>query len=220
MSEIQQVPYFPATAPAVFSDPPAVRSMFEPVLDALAEVVDVPDVWAAGRTPCASFSVEQLRDHVLGWLQHFATALTDPDRRADRPDPDTYRAAADERAPGDVVRAAAAVIGAEVDAGIAGRRVIMSQAAMDGDAVLAMALGEYLVHGWDLARATGRDWSVPEGACSAALDFFAAMITDEYRSADGAGGFFGPQVAVPDDAAALDRLLGFAGRDPHWTAPA
>jgi hypothetical protein len=46
------------------------------------------------------------------------------------------------------------------------------------------------------------------------------MITPEYRSEDGAGGYFGPEVAVPDGAPALHRLLGFAGRDPSWTAPA
>jgi hypothetical protein len=30
------------------------------------------------------------------------------------------------------------------------------------------------------------------------------------------GGLFGPPVAVPDDAPAIDRLIGATGRDPHW----
>ena len=34
------------------------------------------------------------------------------------------------------------------------------------------------------------------------------------------GGLFGPPVAVPDDAPALDRLAGATGRDPRWTPPA
>ena len=29
-------------------------------------------------------------------------------------------------------------------------------------------------------------------------------------------GQYGPRVAVPDDAPAQDRLLGFIGRDPQW----
>lgn len=36
------------------------------------------------------------------------------------------------------------------------------------------------------------------------------MLTDEYR---GEGKDFGPAVPVPEDAPALDRLLGFSGRD-------
>ncbi len=212
-----EIPYFPATAPATFADPGATVALFRPVLEALAGVVDVPAASLGAPTPCASYTVADLRDHVLGWLQHFATAVTDPDRVAPRDDPDAYRAADDPRPLPDVVLGAGEAIERATLAGVAGRRVVMSQSAMDGDAVLAMALGEYLVHGWDLARATGRDWPVPEQACRAALEFFGGMITPEYRSADGGGGFFGPEVEVRHDAPALDRLLGFAGRDPQWS---
>ena len=212
-----EIPYFPAHAPSTFADPEATVALFGPVLEALADVVVVPADLLNAPTPCASYTVAELRDHVLGWLQHFATAVTDPDRLAPRRDPDAYRAADDTRALPDVVRTAAAAIERGTLAGVAGRRGVMSQSAMDGDAVLAMALGEYLVHGWDLARATGRDWPVPEVACGLALEFFTGMITPEYRSADGGGGFFGPEVEVRHDASALDRLLGFAGRDPQWS---
>ena len=216
-----EIPYFPAVAPAVFTDPQATAALLAPALAGLAEVVEVPDASAlAGPTPCAQFTVAQLRDHVLGWLQHFAAAMADPDRTRPRADPDAYRAAEDPRAPGDVVREAAATIRNALGAGVLGRRVVMSQSRMDGPAVAAMALGEYLVHGWDLARATGRAWTPSADACDPAREFLVGMVAPEYRSAageDGPGTFFGPEVPVPDDAPALDRLLGFAGRDPHWT---
>ncbi len=32
-------------------------------------------------------------------------------------------------------------------------------------------------------------------------------------------GQYGPRVAVPDDADARTRMLGFIGRDPFWTPP-
>jgi hypothetical protein len=74
-----------------------------------------------------------------------------------------------------------------------------------------MTLGEYLVHGSDLARATGRPWDPPIAATQAALDFMPTMLTDEYR---GEGKSFGYRVDVAPDASALDQLLGLCGRDP------
>lgn len=74
-------------------------------------------------------------------------------------------------------------------------------------------------HGWDLAMATGQD---------------ATMAPEEVDLIWGPGdpeafarafawqrdqGWYGPPVAVPDDAPRQDRVLGFLGRDPHWRAP-
>src|SRR3954447_20887964 len=103
------LPYFPATAPAAFSGPPAVAlALLEPVLADLAAVVRRPSPPQARLpTPCERFDVTALRDHVLGWLQFFAAALADPRCEQPRPDPDAYRAAQDDRDPADAVRAAA-----------------------------------------------------------------------------------------------------------------
>jgi uncharacterized protein (TIGR03086 family) len=88
---------------------------------------------------------------------------------------------------------------------------------MRGDAVVAMALGEYIVHGWDLATATRRTWSVADDAANAALAFLETTVAPEFRGPD--SGFFDDEISVAADASALDRLLGFAGRDPAWTPP-
>jgi uncharacterized protein (TIGR03086 family) len=96
--------------------------------------------------------------------------------------------------------------------------VTMSQARMAGDGVLAMALGEYLVHGWDLARATGRAWppaeSADDAAAEAALAFLQTTVAPEHRGPD--SGFFDAEVAAPTGAGAFVRLLCFGGRDPEW----
>lgn len=215
-----EIPYFPAIAPAVFTDGAATAALFRPVLADLAEAVEVPDAALPAPTPCASFTVAGLRDHVLGWLQHFAVALSDPDRTSPRSDADAYRATDDERAPAEVVRESAAHLEAALVGDVLGRQVVMSTSRMDGSAVAAMALGEYLIHGWDLSVASGRHWAPSDAACDAAREFFEGMIAPEYRSEDGGGGFFAPEVPVPDDAPALHRLLGFAGRNPAWTPPA
>ncbi|MGY0023111.1 TIGR03086 family metal-binding protein [Streptomyces sp. cg35] len=70
---------------------------------------------------------------------------------------------------------------------------------------------ELVVHGWDLARATGQAYAPDEAALRAARDL---LTPDE----GGRDGLFGPVVPVPDDAPLLDRVIGLSGRDPHWKA--
>jgi uncharacterized protein (TIGR03086 family) len=218
-NQIDAIPFFPAVAPAACTEVTSAWALLAPVLEALADVVETSAPLEAP-TPCRSYSVGELRDHVLGWLQYFAVALADPDRAGPRLEPDAYRAAQESRPLPDVVHDSAARIRTALDGGVLQRRVVMSQAQMDGAAVVAMALGEYVVHGWDLATATGRPWQPSSQACQASLEFFAGTVAPEYRSEDGAGGMFGPEVEVSPDASPLQRLLGFAGRDPRWAPPA
>jgi uncharacterized protein (TIGR03086 family) len=209
-------PYFPASAPAECADAGTAASYLEPVLGQLAEVVARATPEALGDpTPCRRYDVATLRDHVLGWLQFFAAAFADPARKAERPDPDAYRAADDDRDLPDVVRRSAGTLLDAVRGGALDGQVVLAQSRMDGPAAFGMVLGEYLVHGWDLAVAVGAPWTPPERACETPLEFFQAMIVPEYRGED--GGFFGEEVPVPSGAPALDRLLGFAGRRPDWT---
>ncbi|MGW1499830.1 TIGR03086 family metal-binding protein [Streptomyces mirabilis] len=76
----------------------------------------------------------------------------------------------------------------------------------------AVAADELVVHGWDLARATGQEYEPDEVALRAAYGFLAAAAENS-----GPGeGVFGPVVPVPDDAPLLDRVIGLSGRDPGW----
>lgn len=188
--------------------------LIQPVLKDLADVVANirPDQFT-DPTPCADFDVATLRTHVLAWVTYFGAAFNDPDGSTERPDPKTAVAPGDPQAAAEVVRMAAARIATAVDNGVAERSVLMVQTSMPGDSMLRMALWEYLTHGNDLASATGQPWDPPVAAAENALEFAPNMLTDEYR---GEGKDFGAIVPVPDDASALDRLLGFSGRDPHW----
>jgi hypothetical protein len=42
-------------------------------------------------TPCTDYDVEQLRDHVVGWLSTFADGFADPQGRAPRANLEGYR---------------------------------------------------------------------------------------------------------------------------------
>ena len=74
-----------------------------------------------------------------------------------------------------------------------------------------MALVEVALHGWDVARALGRTVEL-EPEVADAVDQAVAPTAELGRQM----GAYGPEVAVPDDAAGLDRALGRAGRDPEW----
>lgn len=202
-------------------DAAAGRGADDRTAELLAEVLDdlaglmarlTPDTWAAS-TPCTEYDVAALRAHALGWLTFFAAALTDPDGSAPRPDPQAPAPDTPREAEQAVRRAADAVAAAVAD-GVADRPVLVVKATLPGRAVLGMMLGEYVTHGWDLARAAGLPWDPPGEAAELGREILTGMLTDEYR---GEGKDFGPQVPVPDDAPALDRYLGFAGRDPAWT---
>lgn len=77
-----------------------------------------------------------------------------------------------------------------------------------------VALDELVVHGWDVATATGQPYEASAQEAEAAMAFVSSF--DAPRN----GRPFGPIVAVADDAPPLDRLLGLTGRHPSWRAPA
>ncbi|MEU8104343.1 TIGR03086 family metal-binding protein [Nonomuraea muscovyensis] len=79
-------------------------------------------------------------------------------------------------------------------------------------ALAHMYLVDMVVHGWDLARATGQEYEPDPEVVSRALHF-----TEQMAEMGRQRGAFGPPVAVPDDAPPFDRLLGLIGRDPAWT---
>ena len=79
---------------------------------------------------------------------------------------------------------------------------------------VAVAVDELVIHGWDLARATGQEYTPDPAALEASYAFLRAAADDPDRG----GGIFGPVVPVPEDAPLLDRAVGLSGRDPGWTA--
>jgi uncharacterized protein (TIGR03086 family) len=183
------------------------------VLADLASVVGgITDGQLHDPTPCTDYDVEQLRDHVVGWLTTFAAGFADPGGQAPWASLDGYQAPADAAAQ---VRAAADSLTRAIRAGAAGRPLRLGDSAMPGDMALGMILWEYQVHGWDLARATGQRWSPPAAAAEESLGFAPAMLTDDYQ---GDGKAFAKPVSVPGTAPPLDRLLGLSGRDPGWRA--
>ena len=87
---------------------------------------------------------------------------------------------------------------------------------LPGDEAAKVALNELVVHGWDLAVATGQQYAADPTAVRICADFVSPWSTPE--TADQRGDAFGTVIDVPDDAPALDRLLGMEGRRADWRA--
>ena len=75
---------------------------------------------------------------------------------------------------------------------------------------------ELVVHGWDVARATGQPYQPEPELVDAAHDFLGMFASPDAPA--GPDVPFGPSRAVPGDAPALDRVLALAGRDLAWPA--
>jgi uncharacterized protein (TIGR03086 family) len=81
-------------------------------------------------------------------------------------------------------------------------------APMLGDMVLA----EVVLHGWDLARASGQRLEVPDQVAHELRRGIEATADLGRRM-----GAYADAVEIDDDASDLDQALAAAGRDPRWS---
>lgn len=76
------------------------------------------------------------------------------------------------------------------------------------------ASNELVVHGWDVARASGQRLELDDPALVPSREFV-AMISSP-GSEEARGEVFGPAVPVPAGASPLDEVVAGNGRDPAW----
>jgi len=173
----------------------------------LLKLYDRTSVWALDRvsgatdqldagTPCDEWDVRTLLDHVLETQRYFATSARGGD--ASPPSPTPPPTLSDDPV-ADVRHAREEVLAAFGEPGAIDKT---------GPA-LGIAFSDLLLHTWDLARATGQDATIPEGLADSAYELVHGKFTDEQRK-----GLFKPELPVPPDASAEDRLLAYTGRDP------
>ena len=158
------------------------------------KVANVSDLDA--RSDCDEWTVRDLLNHMLGTQRYFVSAArgedasmpgqTPPNLLSDDPKADF------EQARNDVVE------------------TFSQDGVIDKTGpALGIAFADMLLHGWDLARSTGQDESMPDGLAQAAYDTIHGRFTDEQRK-----GVFKPELAAGDDATPQQRLLAYTGRDP------
>jgi uncharacterized protein (TIGR03086 family) len=184
---------------------------FAPAARALAQVVaGVRDDQLDGPTPCPAYTVADLLHHVAGLTVAFAAAArkqpagTAPSADGSR-QPEGWR----RRIADDLAELAAAWREPAAYEGT----TMAGPIEMPAPVAALVALDEIVVHGWDVARATGQPYDADPAAVAACAAWVEGFLVPE-GVADGP---FGPPVAVADDAPALDRLVALTGRDPGWT---
>ena len=176
-----------------------LRDVLTKTADLLAGIRE--DQWHTP-TGCADWDVQALADHIVQWGRVFAAGLAG-ERRDD--DPEAYRPtdhAADFRAVRDSAVDGVRRLGLD-------RQVTLVSGSSPGPAVAAMAVGEYVAHGWDLATATGQPVPYTDEEARLAHEGLAPMLLDEYR---GPGKPFGYALPAPPHASELVRMLRFSGR--------
>jgi uncharacterized protein (TIGR03086 family) len=148
------------------------------------------------RTPCDQWDVRTLLNHMLDTQNYFLgsakgadvspPAANPPELLGDDPRADFERGRSDMLstygAPGVIEKTGAS---------------------------LGIAFSDQLLHGWDLAQATGQDTTMPKGLPDAAFQMIHGRFTDDQRK-----GIFKPELDVPADASAQDKLLAYTGRNP------
>jgi uncharacterized protein (TIGR03086 family) len=188
----------------------------EPAAERMAVLVsDVPDEMLDAPTPCPEYTVGDLLDHVGSLTLAFTAAATKSTTRvgsqpasgdASRLD-DDWRT----RIPRDLAALAQAWRNPAAWSG-------MTQAGpfdLPGEVAGVVALDELVIHGWDVARATGQVYDCDPRSLEAAHGFVAQMAGPGQEATR--EGRFGPAIPVPDDAPLLDRVIGLSGRHPDWS---
>jgi uncharacterized protein (TIGR03086 family) len=161
-------------------------------------------------TPCADWDVHALLNHTILW-----TAFSAERRARDEPLPDDLMNRDFAAEPG-----FAATYAAQIDKAVAAwsdpaawaRDLNVMGSPTPAADIAALLLAEMVLHGWDIARASGQQYSGTDAvvtATAAAVDASAELFR-QY------GGFAAP-VPLARPASPLDRVLAASGRDPQWT---
>jgi uncharacterized protein (TIGR03086 family) len=154
-------------------------------------------------TPCTQWTVRLLLNHLVGGNLAFLSmgeGTPPPDRSADHLG-DDYLASF--RATVDKLKA------------MFGRPGFLEQPANTpfgpgtGATLLQMRFNEFMIHSWDLARATGQSTDLDRELAERSLAMMQAALGQRPRDENLP---FGPEQSAPDGAPAADRLAAFVGR--------
>jgi uncharacterized protein (TIGR03086 family) len=160
-------------------------------------------------TPCASWNVKDVVNHVVGGTGFFAE-LAEKGAVADR-DEDADCTAADFAAT--FRREAQRLVAAFRAPGAMTKPMKLPFGELPGSVCVWIAAGDIFTHGWDLAKATGQPTDLEPDVAARLLTQIEPILPDDMRGPDTKAAF-GPRVEIANSAPAADRLAAFEGRHP------
>jgi uncharacterized protein (TIGR03086 family) len=177
--------------------------------EAARVVGNVPQNALNTPTPCGDWDLRTLLNHTILWTSYSAERrahgesvaedLMNKDFTADPGFREDYARQIDK-----------AVTAWSAPEAWEGTRNVMGDATPAAD-VGAMLLMETALHGWDVARATGQQFSVDDTTASALEDIVQAQA-ELFRKYQG----FADAIEPAENATAFERALTLSGRDPNW----
>ncbi|AXB47702.1 TIGR03086 family metal-binding protein [Amycolatopsis albispora] len=173
----------------------------------VAELIDGIRRWDA-ETPCPAWNVRDVVNHLVLGNRLFTGILRgEAAVTPEALDPAKSDALGD--APADAYRKATGELRTEFRQPEIRTRIFeVPVGAVPGVAAILLRTTEELVHGWDLARATGQPPGFPEDVAERALEFSRAKLADVPPDRSP----FAPPKQVPSGAPAIDRLAALLGR--------
>ena len=181
-------------------DPMDPRSQLRHILPLVTDLVDGLDAQQlAAPTPCDQFAVRDVLTHMIGGARQFAAAFRGDDAPSG-PLPDDVVAAFP-----DAMDELEAAIGSP---GALERTIAAPFGDVTGDTFARFVAMDGLVHGWDIATATGQRYEPAPDVVAAVDGFTRQALTDDLRD----GTTFAGAVDAPEGASDLVRLVAFTGR--------
>jgi uncharacterized protein (TIGR03086 family) len=143
-------------------------------------------------TPCAEWDVRAVVDHLVKGNASLAAAL-----------------GAEDATTTDYADVSAILLKSFRQPGVIDGMVTIPFGTVPADFALHLRLTELLVHGWDIASATGQKADFPEDLAEAELRFSERAVQQLPPGRTP----FGPPQPAPENAPTIDRLAALLGRD-------
>ena len=172
-----------------------------PTLNSLVDRIEFDQL--DNPTPCDDFTVRDVFGHMIGlggafgqWFRGLDAPEGAPSIPSDRVPAAEFRATMDDlldavKSPGALERIISAPVGE-----------------MPGEVFARLVAFDGLIHGYDLATATGLDFELPACVVDAVDEFARAALTPEMRDGD----TFKEETVAPAGASTVERLVAFSGR--------
>ena len=195
------------------ADAPDLTAIFEKASRRVQEIMaNIRQGQGDGPTPCTEWNVRDVMNHVIGVLEFTAGCMVGnpPDIRPNEAE-SSYVGETDVAVLAQAYRAEAArVLEMAGEPGVLDRVAATPLGDMPVNRIMVGTTLDQVIHGWDLARATGQDTTIDAGL----VEFAHGMLLSGFAAMGRQAGFIGAEVAVSHDASPQDKMLAYMGRRP------